>query len=246
VRRSVPVTCSLLALAARAGAQSPREANPERPTYATHAYAVAPGYIEIEQGLAARGVESLREETSWDVNVKVGVSRHVQAAIFAPLYTRQAAGGGIGDVGAALKLRSDISSRAAVAVVSTVTLPTGSETRGLGAGQALGGITGVFSTDLPGSTHVDANAGPQGIGAGRPQWFTSVAVARGFGRFGATLEVFDFTPGGAGPRFAGVLGALTLKVTQSTVVDAGGEIRVAKGSQDQVFVGLTTNIGRIP
>src|SRR2546429_9652606 len=77
-------------------AQSPRQANPERPTFATHAYAVAPGYVELEQGLAARGVGSLREETSWDVNLKLGVSRHVQAALFGPLYTRGAGGGGGG------------------------------------------------------------------------------------------------------------------------------------------------------
>ena len=56
-------------------AQSPRQANPERPTFATHAYAAAPGYAELEQGLAARGVRSLREQTSWDVNLKLGLSR---------------------------------------------------------------------------------------------------------------------------------------------------------------------------
>src|SRR5256885_13840393 len=82
-----------------ATAQSPRQANPERPTFATHAYAVAPGYVELEQGLAARGVGSLREETSWDVNLKLGVSRHVQAALFGPLDTRGAGGGGGGGVG---------------------------------------------------------------------------------------------------------------------------------------------------
>src|SRR5439155_1760709 len=64
--------------AAPAASQSPHAANPERPTFATHAYAVAPGYAEVEQGLAARGTGSLREATSWDVNLKVGLSRHVQ------------------------------------------------------------------------------------------------------------------------------------------------------------------------
>src|SRR2546425_12686478 len=40
---------------APAAAQSPREANPERPTFATHAYAVAAGDAELEQGLAGAG-----------------------------------------------------------------------------------------------------------------------------------------------------------------------------------------------
>src|SRR5207302_1278596 len=81
---------------------------------------------ELEQGLAARGTGSLREETSWDVNLKVGVSRHLQIGLFGPVYARTASGDGVRDLGVALKLRSDLSPRAAVAVVSSVTVPTGS------------------------------------------------------------------------------------------------------------------------
>src|SRR5947207_510055 len=87
--------------AAPAASQSPHAANPERPTFATHAYAVAPGYAEVEQGLAARGTGSLREATSWDVNLKVGLSRHVQLGLFGPLYARTSGGSGVGDLGAA-------------------------------------------------------------------------------------------------------------------------------------------------
>ena len=224
-------------------AQSPRAANPERPTFATHAYSVAPGYAEVEQGLSARGVRSLREQTSWDVNLKLGVSRHAQVALFGPLYTRQTAGGGMGDLGLALKLRTDVSSQAAVALVSTVTAPTGSESRGLGAGRALGGVIGVLSADLPAGLHVDVNAGPQGVGAGTPQWFMSLSGARTFGRAGVTLELFDFTAGGAGARLAGVLGALTFRLAEWAVADAGGVARIASGTPDQVFLGLTMNLG---
>src|SRR5947208_1703344 len=106
--------------AAPAASQSPHAANPERPTFATHAYAVAPGYAEVEQGLAARGTGSLREATSWDVNLKVGLSRHVQLGLFGPLYARTSGGSGVGDLGAALKVRTDLSSRAAVALVGAV------------------------------------------------------------------------------------------------------------------------------
>ena len=230
--------------ASPAVAQSPREANPERPTFATHAYAVAPGYAEFEQGLAARGTGSLREETSWDVNLKVGVSRHLQIGLFGPAYTRTPAGSGVGDLGMAVKLRSDLSPRAAVALVPSVTVPTGSAARGLGAGRALGGLVGVVSADLPG-VHVDVNAGPQGIGAGAPQWFVSLGGSRGFGRVGVAVEVFEFTAGGAGSRLAGVLGAVTLRLVEWAVVDAGGVARTSSGTPDQVFVGITTNLGRL-
>src|SRR5437899_11861727 len=94
-----------------ATAQSPRQANPERPTFATHAYAVAPGYAELEQGLAARGTGSLREATSWDGNLKVGLSRHVQLGLFGPLSARTSAGSGVGDLGGALKVRTDLAAR---------------------------------------------------------------------------------------------------------------------------------------
>jgi hypothetical protein len=232
------------AAAAPTAAQSPRAANPERPTFATHAYAVAPGYVELEAGLAARGTASLRDQTSWDVNLKIGMARHVQLGLFGPLYARAATGSGMGDLGAAVKVRTDLSSRAAVALVPSVTVPTGSEARGLGAGRALGGLVGVVSADLPG-LHVDINAGPQGIGAGAPQWFVSLSASRAFGLAGITGELFHFTTGGVGPRLAGVLGAVTIRLAEWAVIDAGGAAGATTTTPDQLFVGLTTNLGRL-
>src|SRR5713101_6440691 len=76
-------------------AQSPRAANPERPTVATHAYAVAPGYVEVEQGISARGSTSLAAATSWDLNVKIGIASHIQLGLFGPGYLRIGARHGI-------------------------------------------------------------------------------------------------------------------------------------------------------
>lgn len=243
---SLGAAASLAGADPRAAApQSPRQANPERPTFATHAYAVAPGYAELEQGLSARGVASLREATSWVVDLKVGVSHNVQAALSGPLYSRTPDGWGIGDLGGTLKLRTDFSPRMAAAAVTSVTAPTGSVSEGTGAGRALGALTAVLSVDLPHTFHVDANAGPQGIGAGAPQMFVSVAGARALGRAGVTLEVFNFGSGGAGSHNSGVLGAITLRLAEWAVADAGGVARIASGTPDEVFVGLTTNLGRI-
>lgn len=243
--RSLGAVAALTGADVPAAAQSPRAANPERPTFATHAYAVAPGYAELEQGLSARGIASLREETSWDVNLKFGVSHHAQVALFGPLYARTAGGTGIRDLGVAVKLRTELSRRAAAAIVTTVTAPTGSAVRGLGAGRALGGLTAVLSTDLPGDFHVDANVGPQAIGAGAPQWFLSVSGSRALGRAGVTVEVFHFNSGGSSSRLAGVLGAMTLRLAEWLVLDAGGVARTTSGTPDQVFLGITTNLGRI-
>src|ERR1700682_1966195 len=90
-----------LLIAQPTGAQTPRAANPERPTVATHAYAVAPGYVELEQGLSARGRRTLGEQTSWDLNLKIGLTPHLQLGLFGPAYLRTDGGAGVGDFGAA-------------------------------------------------------------------------------------------------------------------------------------------------
>lgn len=235
------------AAAGQAETASPGDANPERPTFATHAYAVAPGFVELEQGLSTRGTQSLQEATSWDVNLKFGVTPFLQIALFGPLYARGPRGHGLGDLGTAWKLRTDVSRRTALALVSAVSVPTGSASEQLGSGHVLGSFVGVLSTNLSATWHLDVNAGPAGIGEGKPQWFFSLswAAAIGSGRYGLTLETFGLTAGGAGPELAGVLGAATFRATHWAVVDAGGVYGATGDTQDQLFIGLTTNFGRL-
>jgi hypothetical protein len=225
---------------------SPRAANPERPTVATHAYTVAPGYAELEQGARAYGLDGLGEGTSWDLNLKIGVLPGVQIAFFGAGYVRTAAGAGVGDVGLSLKVSRAMSPQAAIAIVPAMTVPSGDARRGLGAGRALGSLVAVLSTDLPQGVHFDANAGPVGIGAGRPQWFTSVGLAHsGVGPVGVAFELFDFTGGAAGPRQRGLLAALMVTLVDWVVVDGGAVRGFFDRTPDQVFLGVTTNVGRI-
>jgi hypothetical protein len=239
---------ALLVLAAApllpSAAQSPRDANPERPTFATHAYAMAPGYVEVEQGISAFGVSSYAAGTSWNVAIKLGVVPGVQAEVFGPFYARTSGGVGVGDLGLSLKFRADLSSKSAIAVIPAVTAPTGSVVKGLGAGRALGSATAVYSVDLPASLHFDVNAGPAGLGAGATQWFISVSGSWTMGAVGVTAECFDNTPGAAAPRFAGVLGALTFRLAPWAVIDAGGVRGTTPESPNSLFLGLTTNLGR--
>ena len=244
-RVTLRVSVALVSLGWPAVAQSPRAANPERPTVATHAYAVAPGYFEVEQGISARGSTSLSAVTSWDVNVKIGIAPHIQLGIFGPAYLRTGTGHGIGDWGAALKLRTDLSEDVAVAVVPTLTIPTGNERTGLGAGRALGQLPIVLSANGPAGVHADLNAGPLGIGAGRPQWLTTASFSRPLGALGVAAELFRISAGAAGPRQAGLLGALLVTPAQWIVIDFGGTIGLGSGSPDAVFLGATTNLGRL-
>lgn len=243
LRCVMAVTFCTIPCMASAG-QSPRLANPERPTYATHAYAVAPGFIELEQGISASGVSSLSQGTTFGVALKAGLAPFLQAEVFGPVYVRSAGGAGVGDLGLALKFRRDLSARSAFALIPAATAPTGDAANGLGAGRVLGSFTAVYSVDLPASVHFDLNAGPTGLGAGATQWFFSVSGSWGGSTVGVTGECFDFTPGAAGPRFAGVLGALTLRIAPWAVVDAGGQWGTTRSSPNAVFAGLTTNLGK--
>lgn len=226
-------------------AQSPRAANPERPTVATHAYAVTPGYVELEQGVRALGVRSLSEGTSWDFNLKIGLRRNVQLGVFGAGYTRTGGGGGVGDHGVTLKLTTELSPATAIALVPGVSFPFGNEALGHGAGRTLGSLVGVLSADVRWGLHLDFNAGPVAIGGGRPQWFSSAGVGKAFGPLGIAVELFDFTAGGAGERQRGLLGSVLVTVTEWAVADLGGVWGMTVESPDQLFVGLTTNLGRI-
>lgn len=227
-------------------AQSPRAANPERPTVATHAYAVAPGYIEVEQGISAHGSASLSEATSWDVNIKIGIAPSLQLGIFGPGYSRNGAGHGVGDWGVALKLRTDVSNRVALAGVPAVSFPTGKEQLGLGAGRVLGQLPLVLSANGPAGVHADLNAGPLGIGAGRPQWLTTASFSRPLsGSVGLSGELFRVSAGAAGSRQAGLLGALAVSPVEWIVIDIGGTRALGSGSPNVVFIGLTTNLGHL-
>jgi hypothetical protein len=225
-------------------AQSPRAANPERPTVATHAYPVAPGFVELEQGLRLLYDGADTELFAWDFNLKAGLRRDVQIAFFGTGFGSTDFGSGLGDVGGSVKWAFP-GRRHAFALVPALTVPTGDATAGLSAGRALGSFTGVYSVDLPGELHFDANVGPAGIGAGKPQWFTSVGLARGFPRVALAVELYDFTSGAAGGAQRGFLYSVLLTFAEWAVVDFGGVWGLRGGTDDQVFVGLTTNFGRL-
>jgi hypothetical protein len=42
-----------------------------------------------------------------------------------------------------------------------------------------------------------------------------------------------------------VLGAVTIRVAEWAVVDAGGSVGATEETPDQLFVGITTNLGRL-
>ena len=69
---------SLTSIAYSQDRSDPREAMPERPTVATHAWTVAPRYVELETGAEWDRNRDRTSALSTPTIVKIGVARRAQ------------------------------------------------------------------------------------------------------------------------------------------------------------------------
>ncbi len=262
--------CAALALAAlitaapsRAGAQAggspnPHAAQPERPTVATHAYTVAPGWIEVEAGAQRQQQGATADRIAVPLLLKIGLTGRVQLDL-APAWQRDAEGGGarsgITDflVGIKWRLVDAAPVVGAVAMQSTLALPTGSPESGRGSGKAAVNVL-VISSRRIGPLSLDVNAGYTRLGgesATTPRdstvW-TAAASMPVAGRLGWAAELYGY-PGTSGPNgqppVVALLTGPSLTVSPSLVLDAGAIFDVARFGSTAVYAGLTWNIGRI-
>jgi hypothetical protein len=238
--------------------RDPHAAQPERPTVATHAYAVAPGWIEVEAGSQRQAEGALSNILTVPVLVKIGLGERVQLDI-APNWERDVKGGngeaGFTDVLVGIKWR--VADHAPVlnafAVQSTLWIPASSSASGLGSG-AAGLSVLLISSHQAGSVSIDANLGYTrlgGDGSVTPNNSTLWTVAAGFpvaGRLGWAAELFGF-PGTTGPSgeppVVALLTGPTLALKPSLVLDAGAIFDIAGWGGTAVYAGLTWNIGRL-
>ena len=231
---------------------------PERPTVATHAYAIKPGFVEVEAGVTYRRPT---DDGTFDVPVylKFGVTRWLQLGI-GPGATsnRGGAGGdlqaGFADLGLAAKLvvGTGLPVLGDFAVQPSLKLATGSTSRGFGTGTTDGGVLLVSSHQVLGG-EIDANAGitfrgGDGTAAPKRSYVWALAGGRSIsGPLGAVVEVFGFpgTTGPAGvPPQVGLLFGPTFAVRPSLVLDAGAIVNVRRLGGNAAYVGLTANLGR--
>lgn len=236
----------------------PHVARPERPTVATHAYTVAPGWVEIEAGSQRQSTGALSNYLTVPVLVKIGLGGRVQLDI-APNWERDVKGGhgeaGFTDVLVGVKWR--LADRApllgAAAVQSMLWIPASSQGSGLGSGSAGVSVL-LISSHQAGPVAIDANVGYTRIGGDgsvTPNNSTLWTIAAGFpvaGRLGWAAEVFGF-PGTAGPSGASpVVAFLTgpaVTLAPSLVLDAGIVLDIQGWGGTAVYGGLTWNIGRL-
>ena len=254
---------AVLASPRSAGAQAaapvnPHAAQPERPTVATHAYTVAPGWIEIEAGAQRQKAGALADRLAVPVVVKIGLGERFQLGL-APGWQREAQGGGaeagITDVLVAVKWRltEDAPVVGAFAIQPALSFPTGSADSGRGSGEAAFNVL-LISSHRFGPVSLDVNAGYTRLGgesASAPRDSTVWAVAAALpiaGRVGWAAEVYGY-PGTSGPNGGPPVVALltgpNVTVRQSLVLDAGAIFDIEGFGGTSVYVGLTWNIGRL-
>ena len=242
------------ALLAQAG-RDPHAVQPERPTVATHAYTVAPGYFELESGVEADRFRDHSHAFGVPTNLKLGLTGHAQLNVLAPLVRRDGAPLGVGDVAVGVKWR--LLDRHPVlgdfALQPFVKLATGSVASGRGTGTTDLTLLAISSRTV-GRVAVDLNASytrRSGNGAAAPRSVTFWTASFGIplaGKIACVLEYFGYpaTSGPAGTRaYTAVLAGPTVLVRPWLGFDAGVIVPLAGGQSYALYAGGTWNAGRL-
>ena len=262
------ISCVALALASSASGmllaqgQSPRDpraALPERPTVATHAHTVAPGFIELEAGI--QGLHAGAAGTEYDTPslIKVGLASHLQLDVYEGVTAIRQTGQnalGIGDISAGVKWRifDGLPIVGDFALQSTVSLPTGSADKGTGTGTTGVNVLVISSNQL-GPVSLDVNvgfsrrSGDQSVVPNQATLWTAAFSLPVRGRAGWAVEFFGF-PGTTGPTGTRPIVGLTtgpmFALRRYLVLDCGAVFGLAGSQSTVLYGGVTWNIGRLP
>ncbi len=235
----------------------PRAAMPERPTVATHAYTIAPRYVELEVGGQRYGSGGGTTHRDRPMLLKIGASSRLQFDLLAGVtrLTGSSAQVAIGDISAGMKWRvlDAAPVLGAFAVQTTIKAPSGSVEADSGTGTTDMNLILISSRQFSGVS-LDLNLGftvRTGDGSVAPTRATLWAVSSGLpvhGRLGWSAEIFGY-PGtrgaSGGPPIVGVLTGPTCVVRKYLVLDAGGVVGLAGAQPTALYAGLTWNIGRL-
>ena len=112
--------------------EDPHEAQPERPTVATHAGTVAPGWLEIEARAELDHYDDHSQGIGLPVTIKIGVTSNTQFSVFAsgvqPSSDKDFQAGDLA-FGLKWRLADDLPILGRFAVLPSIKLPTGSQLR---------------------------------------------------------------------------------------------------------------------
>ena len=230
----------------------PRAVQPERPSVATHAGTVAPGYAELETGVERDRVADGSHAFLVPTELKLGLAPRAQVSVFVPSSSATGVAFGIGDLAAGVKWRivDGDGPLQRFAVLPTIKLATGSD-RGTHTTDA--GLLLIDSRTI-GAASLDLNVGvtrrsSSGIIAPRTStlWTGSLGIPVA-GPVGWQLECFGYPgthgPAGSAPIVA-ILTGPTLGAWRTLALDAGTIVPVEGPQARAIYAGLVTNLGRL-
>lgn len=225
---------------------------PERPSVATHAGTVAPGFAEVESGFERDRNSDGSSAGSVPTLLKLGLTRRSQLAVQLPLLGGAGTPSGLGDIAFGLKWRltEDDPRLQDIAVLPQLKLSTGGS-RGSGTTDAS---LLLINSRTVGPIGVDINVGVtrrSGDGTTSPRTATLWAIAAGIpvhGPLGWALESFGY-PGtggeaGAAPSVALLTGP-TLVIRPQLEWDVGVIIPLRGDLPHGIYSGFVTNLGRV-
>ncbi|MEP6991957.1 MAG: transporter [bacterium] len=231
----------------------PRAVQPERPTVATHAHTVAPGYFELEAGIEGDRAAAGRRAYAAPLLLKLGLASHLQLNVGAPAFIRSAEQmGGVGDMTIGLKWRllDDNAVLGDFALLPAIKVPSGSASSGTGTGTMDLGVTAISSYEF-GPVAMDLNAGytrvgaANGIAATRTALWTASFGSAIAGRLSWVAEVFGAptVDGSGAPSTVEFLTGPTYLVSAALNLDLGVITPLRGDVPNALYVGVVWNMG---
>jgi hypothetical protein len=229
----------------------PRAVQPERPSVATHAGTVAPGYAELETGVEHDRFGDGTTALGVPTELKLGLARTTQLSVFFPASKSTDVPFGAGDISVGLKWRvvADHPQLQDVAILPSVKFATGGD-RGTGTTDAS---LLLINSRTVGPVGLDLNVGAtwrSGDGTQAPR-FSSLWTASGGiplrGPFGLALECYGYpgTSGPAGdPPIVALLMGPTVVLHSVLELDVGFITPIHGPQPHALYAGLVTNMGR--
>ncbi|MHB1313590.1 MAG: hypothetical protein ACYC3L_16350 [Gemmatimonadaceae bacterium] len=220
-----------------------RVARPERPTVATHAFAVARGYLEFEAG-AARVRQPGERDASAIVTSKLGVAERLQFTLTTSVTGASPGVTAVDPVSAGLKwqLTPEREGRPTFALLPGITLANGPRR----ARDAAFSLMGVVSQAL-GPVAMDVNVAAtrlNGVTGSLPYMW---AASFGGALHGPLAWGLEFSGAGSSgdTQPTQMLGYLGYAVRPWLILDAGWSSPPGADGAHTIFAGVTYNAGRI-
>lgn len=247
---------SSIARAQQDTSASPRAVQPERPTVATHAGTVAPGYLELEEGGEWDRWSGSERSFFAPTNLKIGLASHAQVNLLVNVIHDPRIAGrsvSVGDltVGVKYRILDHYPILGDFAILPAIKFPTASGDAGTGTTDLS--LLFISSHQL-GAVAMDLNVGAthrSGDGTAAPTTATIWTASFGFplrGALGATAEIFGY-PRTSGPAGSEATAALllgpTFLVRDWLAIDAGFITPLTGPQPHAIYAGFVWNPGRL-